>query len=88
MSGNSTGGKRAAETNKRLHGEDFYAKIGSKGGKATGIKGFAADPERAREAGRKAGKRSKVGYRFLYSKRGFNYYEKKATGEKVKYRAE
>lgn len=41
MSGAKAGGKKTAETNKRLHGSDFYARIGAKGGKKsrrTGIK--------------------------------------------------
>lgn len=87
MSGNTKGGKKAAETNRRLHGEDFYAKIGSKGGKATGIKGFAADRERAVEAGRKAGKLSKRGHRYIKTKWGYNYYIKTDTNETVKYKA-
>lgn len=43
MSGTKAGGFKASRTNKLLHGEDFYKKIGSKGGKGclTGLKGFA-----------------------------------------------
>lgn len=60
MSGTKEGGIKAAETNKSRHGSDFYKKIGSKGGKAVGVKkGFAANPELARKAGQKGGKISK-----------------------------
>ena len=60
MSGNQAGGKKAAEKNKRLYGEDFYKKIGSKGGSKTMAegakpKGFAANIQRASEAGRRGG---------------------------------
>ncbi len=70
MSGSKTGGKAAAMTNKRLYGDDFYHKIGSKGGKKHGdeytkeggkAKGFAANPNRAAEAGRKGGLISRRG---------------------------
>jgi general stress protein YciG len=33
MSGTKAGGAKAAETNKRIHGSDFYREIGRKGGK-------------------------------------------------------
>ena len=61
MSGTKIGGSKAAITNKQLHGEDFYARIGRKGGKNGHTGGFAANPELAREAGRKGGKKSKRG---------------------------
>ena len=62
MSGTIAGGKRAAATNKAKHGEDFYKNIGRKGGKNGHTGGFAANPELAREAGRKGGKISKRGF--------------------------
>ncbi|MDD3481173.1 MAG: KGG domain-containing protein [Patescibacteria group bacterium] len=62
MSGTKGGGVKAADTNKKRYGKDFYKKIGAKGGKKTGVKkGFAANPALAREAGKKGGKRSKRG---------------------------
>ena len=61
MSGTKIGGSKAAITNKKLHGADFYARIGRKGGKNGHTGGFAANPELAREAGRKGGKKSKRG---------------------------
>lgn len=61
MAGTLTGGKKAAATNKERYGNDFYAHIGSIGGKVCGPKGFALDPERARRAGAIGGTRSKRG---------------------------
>ena len=59
MAGNLKGGKKAAETNKRLHGENFYALIGAKGGRNGHTGGFASNRELAREAGRKGGLKSR-----------------------------
>lgn len=61
MSGTKEGGLKAKMTNIKKHGENFYAEIGSKGGKWCGAKGFALDNKRAREAGRKGGLISKRG---------------------------
>jgi len=62
MSGTKKGGVKAAETNKKRYGKDFYMKIGAVGGRKTGVKkGFAANPALAREAGKKGGKKSKRG---------------------------
>lgn len=61
MAGTKAGGKKAAETNRRIHGKDFYARIGAKGGRNGNTGGFASNPELAKEAGRKGGKASKRG---------------------------
>lgn len=61
MSGTKAGGIKASTTNKRLHGEDFYQRIGAIGGKNGHTGGFASNRELAREAGRKGGKASKRG---------------------------
>ena len=50
MAGTREGGKKAAETNKKLHGANFYAEIGRKGGRNGHTGGFAANPELARIA--------------------------------------
>jgi hypothetical protein len=42
MAGTKIGGQRAAKSNKERHGDDFYEKIGSKGGKNGHTGGFAA----------------------------------------------
>lgn len=61
MPGNREGGLKAARTNKKRYGEDFFRMIGSKGGQAktSKPKGFAADRQRAKEAGHKGGRRSR-----------------------------
>jgi|SanBayMetagenome_1026888.scaffolds.fasta_scaffold100877_2 hypothetical protein len=70
MAGTKIGGTKAAATNYERHGADFYARIGSVGGKnihqrnpETGkaLKGFALNPERARMAGKVGGAISKRG---------------------------
>ena len=54
MSGTKSGGLKCAETNKLKHGEDFYKRIGSMGGKVkTPNKGFGSSHERAVAAGYK-----------------------------------
>lgn len=62
MAGTKEGGKKAAATNKKRWGKDWYAKIGKKGGKALVPKGFALNPELAREAGARGGKISRRGH--------------------------
>lgn len=59
MAGTKKGGVKAAETNKERYGSDFYKKIGKVGGQKSTTGGFAANPELAREAGRKGGKKSR-----------------------------
>ena len=53
MAGTKAGGKKAAETNKKLHGANFYAEIGRKGGKKShpATRYFAMHPEVAKTAG-------------------------------------
>lgn len=68
MSGTVSGGKKAAQKNKELHGNNFYKEIGHKGGKRSTTGGFASQKvgkdgltglERARLAGAKGGRKSK-----------------------------
>ena len=55
MSGTKAGAAKAVQTIKNKDPE-FFSKIGAIGGSATGVlKGFAANRELAREAGRKGG---------------------------------
>jgi general stress protein YciG len=77
MSGNRIGGLKAAQTNKERYGEDFYGQLGTLGGSAAykGKKGFAANKERARLAGRKGG---------LISKRGFTKLPKEQVEQIIK----
>lgn len=59
MPGTPNGGKKAAQTNKKRYGKAFYERIGSMGGKISRGGGFAANPDLAREAGRKGGLKSR-----------------------------
>lgn len=65
MAGTKAGGLKAAQKNKELYGKDFYARIGSDGGKNGTTGGFwhakyvLGDNSKAVEAGRKGGSKSK-----------------------------
>ena len=70
MSGTKAGGMKAYKTNLKLHGADFYSRIGKKGGSVGSTGGFASmkkgadgltGPERAKICGSKGGKISKRG---------------------------
>ena len=56
MSGTRAGGLKAAKTNKKKYGKDFYREMGRKGGKNGHTGGFAANPALAAIAGRKGGR--------------------------------
>lgn len=58
MSGTKQGGEKAKLKNIELYGEDFYSRIGARGGRNGHTGGFASDLNRAREAGRKGGLKS------------------------------
>ena len=58
MAGTVAGGRKAAQKNLQKD-PNFYAKIGSKGGKMGHTGGFAANPELARIAGAKGGRISR-----------------------------
>jgi general stress protein YciG len=59
MPGTITGGQKAADTNMKKYGKDFYARIGAIGGKKGTTGGFAANRELARLAGAKGGRISR-----------------------------
>lgn len=68
MAGNRTGGAKAAASNKRIYGKDFYARIGAMGGKLGHTGGFASNVvgddgltgrQRAALAGVKGGRKSR-----------------------------
>ncbi|HSX08067.1 MAG TPA: hypothetical protein VLG11_04200 [Candidatus Saccharimonadales bacterium] len=59
MAGTKAGGKAAAETNRKNHGKDFYARIGAMGGKKGRTGGFYANRDLARIAGAKGGRISR-----------------------------
>lgn len=67
MSGTRIGGIKASETNIKLHGKDFYRRIGAIGGSKSTTGGFASckvgadgltGPQRAKIVGGKGGLRS------------------------------
>lgn len=58
MSGTKAGGQKAKKRNMELYGDDFYSRIGARGGRNGHTGGFASDLNRAREAGRKGGLKS------------------------------
>lgn len=60
MSGNRTGGLKAAKKNMRNHGRGFYKRIGKLGGsvKHPETRHFFVDREMARTAGAKGGTKS------------------------------
>jgi general stress protein YciG len=66
MPGTKAGGKRAAATNKKRYGENYYSRIGVKGGSSSNTGGFAymkrmGMDEKIAEAGRKGGSISRKG---------------------------
>lgn len=68
MAGTINGGKKAADRNKQLYGDDFYRRIGSKGGKngKGAKKGFAAMPREKRVAAGRKGGLAKATYSLEY----------------------
>lgn len=61
MAGTKEGGLKAAKTNYKKYGKDFYVKNGAIGGRNGHTGGFANDINLAKEAGRKGGLKSKRG---------------------------
>lgn len=61
MAGTTVGGAKAAATNKKKYGKDFYARIGAMGGKLGRTGGFYANRELARIAGARGGRISRRG---------------------------
>lgn len=62
MSGTKAGGMKAAATNKLRHGDDFYTRIGRRGGQNGHTGGFCSmTPEQRAECGRKGGSISRRG---------------------------
>ena len=63
MAGNKIGGLKAAKTNKKLHGKNYYKELGKLGGSVShpSTRYFAMNPELARIAGEKGGKASRRG---------------------------
>jgi general stress protein YciG len=65
MGGTKKGGLAASETNKKLYGEDFYKRIGAKGGERGNTGGFFVNRELASRAGAIGGKKSRRGKKIV-----------------------
>jgi general stress protein YciG len=78
MGGTREGGLKTEATVKKLYGQDFYKTIGRMGGQVRAAKGFATNPELAKEAGRMGG---------AISKRSYNKEPKALVGFPLQYEA-
>lgn len=96
MSGTRNGGIKTAATMKRTYGEDYYRRIGHLGGMAATAsgkkRGFAANPELAKEAGRIGGKLSRRGkrhpkYKIYYKGEDAGYWAFKSESEALEFYA-
>lgn len=59
MPGTKAGGLKASITNRKKYGESFYKRIGKIGGQNGHTGGFSSNPELARIAGAKGGRKSR-----------------------------
>lgn len=82
MPGTKIGGQKAAATNKRKHGSDFYSRIGRKGGLKSHpeTRPFTLNPELAKRAGHNGGTKSRRG---PSKKHGGNVYRLLLTDEQI-----
>lgn len=95
MVGTALGGKHAAKTMKEKYGEDYYKKLGEKGGVSRiNPGGFASlkegsdgmtGKERAKVYGKIGGLIGRRGYKFirLLPNKGTGLYRNKTTGEEL-----
>ena len=81
MSGTKAGGKKAAATNKKKYGKDFYKINGAKGGRNGHTGGFASNPALAQVAGKKGGENSRRGWTLISNTEGTLIFKNKKTGE-------
>lgn len=81
MSGTKAGGIKAAATNKKKYGNDFYKINGAKGGRNGHTGGFAANPALAAVAGSRGGKNSRRGWKLQYQTKDSLVFENTKTGE-------
>lgn len=84
MSQTLAGAKKTAATNKRKYGENYYAEIGSLGGKKKNPnKGFGSNKELARTAGTKGGAISRRGKSIKYDLHYEDIHTKAETKKRV-----
>ena len=87
MAGSREGGAKASQIMKEKYGEDYYRELGRRGGKLSGaLKGFSVYPDKAKEYGKIAGKKSKRGYKWLRDSGGHRYYISKQDGNTYRFR--
>lgn len=87
MAGSREGGLKASQIMKEKYGEDYYRELGRRGGKITGaLKGFSVHPDKAKEYGKTAGKKSKRGYKWLRDSGRHRYYMSKQDGNIYRFR--
>lgn len=77
MAGTVAGAKKATETIKKKYGQEYFRRIGQKGGISGNTGGFYGNPEKAREAGHKGGHRSKRGPAKVNREEYAAYYKEK-----------
>lgn len=65
MSGTKAGGLKAAATNRKKYGKDFYKINGAKGGRNGHTGGFASNPALAIVAGKRGGENSRRGWKLI-----------------------
>ena len=80
MSGTKAGGKKAAATNKKKYGDDFYKINGAKGGRNGHTGGFASNPALAQIAGKRGGEYSRRGWEIIARTENSIIYRNKQTG--------
>lgn len=82
MPGTKIGGRKAAATNKKKYGSDFYSNIGRKGGSKSHpeTRPFALNPELAKRCARNGGAKSRRG---PSKKHGGNVYKLRLTDEQI-----
>ena len=83
MSGTIEGGKRAAKTNLKRYGKNFYKEIGAEGGRNGHTGGFAFG-DNGKKYGQIGGRRSRKGFTLLKNCGTYGVYLNKATNKKVK----
>ena len=81
MSGTKAGGIKAAATNKKKYGKDFYKINGAKGGRNGHTGGFASNPALAQIAGKRGGENSRRGWKLIQETEGSLIFQNNKTGE-------
>ena len=81
MSGTKAGGIKAAATNKKKYGSDFYQVKGAKGGRNGHTGGFASNPALAIVAGKRGGENSRRGWKLIQETNDSLIFKNKKTGE-------